>query len=416
MSDTTSVPQPTLGPVGYIAPTAPAILTGVQTDWTSAFGSGLNTSLETPQGQVMSSEAAIIADKDTQFLYLTSMMDPAYSRGRWQDALGRYYFIVREPAVATAPSCLCIGAAGVVIPQGTPVTAEDSNTYTATSTGTIPSGGTLTLSFGCTVTGPIACPAQTFQISQVIPGWDQCYSTASAVEGQNVESRQAFEYRRALSVEGNSVNTNAAVLGALLSIPGIESAYVVDNSATSTATIGGVTLNANSIFCCISGAAGTLTNGPFEGASGTLAIAGTIFTKKPPGCGYTGATSVTVQDPNPAYNGSGPSYSVSYTVASALPINMAVSIPNTTAVPNNAAGLITLAYLSAFAGTDGNSPVSQIGKEVFASRFYAGIAALGTWASNIAALNIGTSTATSLTVACTIAQIPVAGTVALTLV
>ena len=58
---TTNVPPCTLGPNGFQAPQQSAILAGTFADIDQAFGGGLNPSLTTPQGQLASSMAAIIA-------------------------------------------------------------------------------------------------------------------------------------------------------------------------------------------------------------------------------------------------------------------------------------------------------------------------------------------------------------------
>lgn len=413
LSETTNVPAPIFGPAGYVAPTGPAVLAGVQQDWLSAYApyGQLNLALDVGTGQVIQSEAAIIVDKDSQFVSLTAMFDPAFSSGIWQDAIGRYYFQTRQPATATTPTCVCIGEATTVIPAGAFVTAEDGNTYSTSTGGTIPSGGTLSLSFTCAVTGPIACPAQVFDIGQVTNGWDTCATLSDATPGQNVETSQAFEQRRGLSVEQNSVNTNDAILGALLAgngglpLPGLISAYVVDNSTNTTATIGGVTLSANSIFVCAYGGE-------------ILDIGLAILSKKPPGCSYSsGTTTITLPDSNPLYNGNGPTYSVTFTLAAPLTIYAGVSIKNSMSVPSNAQALVQAAYDAAFAGTDGLPAVSQIGATTYAARFVPGIAALGDWAQTISSITVGTTTTpTSLTVTSTIAQVPVSGTCTLTLV
>jgi hypothetical protein len=406
----TNVPQPTLGPAGYIAPTGPAVLAGVQQDYVAAFGSNVNLALETGLGQLASSEAAIITDKDSQFLWDQQQSDPAYAVGRNQDAIGRYYFQTRMPATPTVTTTACVGAVGVVIPAGTPILAEDGNTYAASNTGTIPAGGTLTLAFACTVTGPIACPAQTFDIAQTIGGWDTCISANPGALGRDVETQQAFEQRRGLSVEQNSVNTNDAVLGALLAgnggqpVEGVTTAYVVDNKSAGTVTIGGVAINPFSLFVSV------------NSGSDTLAVATTIFNKAPPGTPLQGTTAVTVQDPNPLYNGNGPSYSISFTVAAGLPINAALVLQDTSAVPNNAQALVTAAYESAFAGQDGYPTAASIGGTLFASRFYPALFALGPWCgpTNIESLYIGTGgSPSSLSETATIAQQFTAGTIGL---
>jgi hypothetical protein len=410
---TTNVPQPTFGPTGFIAPAAPAVLTGVQADWTAAYatvGQVVNTSLTTAQGQVMGSEAASIVDAQSQFVAITQQMDPAFASGRMQDALGRYYFLTRQAATSTMGPCLCVGAATVVIPAGTPITAEDSNTYTATSTGTIPAGGTLTLNFGCVITGPIACPAQVFDIAQTIPGWDTCTSTTSFIEGTNTETRAAFEARRSASVEANAVGVNDAILGAVANVPGVTSAYVVDNFTGTSTTIGGVTVAANSLY--ISAYGGSQS-----------AVAAAIFTKKPPGCGMSGNTTYTVQDTNPLYNGSGPSYSIVWETPAANPINVAVTIKNSPSVPSNAGALVTAAVNAAFAGAD-NLPggplpaVSTIGNTTYSGRFAPGIVNLGTWAQALESILVGTGggAPASNFVTSTIAQVPTAGTITLSLV
>ena len=86
----TNVPSITIGPTGVVVPPATSILSGVQSDINTAFGGNVNPALNTPQGQLASSEAAIIANADSQFAYLASQFDPAFASGRFQDGqIGR---------------------------------------------------------------------------------------------------------------------------------------------------------------------------------------------------------------------------------------------------------------------------------------------------------------------------------------
>src|ERR1019366_9461259 len=72
-------------------------------------------------------------------------------------------------------------------------------------------------------------------------------------------------------------------------------------------------------------------------------------------------------------------------IAAPLPIAFAVKIFASTGVPANAAALIQAALISAFNGGDGG-PRAKIGSTLFASRFYASIATLGSWAQIISLL------------------------------
>lgn len=376
MSDTTSVPSPSFTAAGFVAPLESAVLAGVQADMQGAFGGNLNfttstsgTTNGTPQGQLATTLTAIIGDANASFLELANGVDPAYADGRMQDAIGRIYFITRIPAQPTTLQVACVGLAQVVIPPGAIIEDQLDNLYTCADGGTIGSGGTVTLPFVCSTTGPTAIPpANSCTIYQAVPGWDTA-TVVSGVIGQAVEGRAAFETRRSASVALNAVGAVDAILGQVLSVPGVTDGYVVDNPQSTTQTIGGVALAANSLYVCV---AGSFSN---------QAVAQAIWTKKAPGCAYTGTTSVTVTDPNPLYI-TPPSYTVKFTIANNTQIFFAVSIKNSTAVPSTALVSIQTAIENAFSGTDGGA-IPRLGGEIFASRFYAGIAALGSWANII---------------------------------
>jgi hypothetical protein len=377
---TTNVPTPTIGPVGVVVPSEPAIFTGVQADYIGAFGSRINPALTTPQGQLETSTTAIISDADGQFAALANNFDPAYSQGRYQDALGRIYFLTRIAAQPTSLQVACGGLSGVVIPVGALIADPNANVYSCTSAGTIGAGGSVTLGFANQITGPIAVPSAV-AIYQSIPGWNTV-SVVSGAEGNLVESRAAFELRRQQSVAGNAQGVTDSVLGAVLAVSGVLSAYVVDNPLGTTSVVGGVTLNANSLYVAVYG-----------GSSAAVALA--IWQKKPPGCAYNGNTTVNVQDPNPAYNGAGPIYPVTFQTATPAPFAFIVTIKNSSSVPSNAATLVQNAVQAAFTGADGGMRAG-IGATVYASRYYAGVAALGTWAQ-IETITIGTEASPTAT-------------------
>ena len=62
----TAVPPITWTIEGVVLPTDAEILEGVQSDIDTAFGGGVNPGLSTPQGQLASSEAAVIAEKNSR--------------------------------------------------------------------------------------------------------------------------------------------------------------------------------------------------------------------------------------------------------------------------------------------------------------------------------------------------------------
>jgi hypothetical protein len=142
-----------------------------------------------------------------------------------------------------------------------------------------------------------------------------------------------------------------------------------------------VTLAPNSLYVAVSG-----------GIS-QLAVATAIWSKKAPGCAYNGNTTVVVQDTRSGYNPPYPSYNVTYEIPSSLQILFSVNIASNPQVPSNAVTLIQNAIISAFAGGDGG-PRARIGSTIYASRFYAPVAALGTWVQ-IVSIQIGSANSPS---------------------
>jgi len=442
----TNVPAISQSAVGWVAPAQSAVLTGVTADINSAFGGGLNFpsgaptagTVAPPQAQLATSEAAIVGNTNDLLLALFNGVDPAYASGRMQDAIGRIYFLTRIPAQPTVAQCTCVGLAGVIIPAGTLAQDTAGNTYSCQETGTIPAGGSIVLPFANNVQGPITCSAGTLTtIYQTIPGWDSITNASDGVIGSLVETRAQFENRRQQSVAINAIGYTQAIVGAILSLPGVIGAFAFDNAnnypyaigptAVVTGSISGTTLTVTAVasgtvavgqvVSCKgaptgititalgsgSGGTGTYTisssqtassetiqlggvqinpNSLYVAAAGGAAqsIANAIWAKKSPGCSYNGNTTVTVYDTSEPYPAPGIPYSVTFELPADEEIYFKVSILNSPAVPPNATTLIQNAILNAFIGADGGTR-AQMGSNILASRYYAGITTLGSWAA-----------------------------------
>lgn len=379
----TNVPQIQWTPTGFVLPLESAVLAGVQENINDAFGGVLNFKTAqgagvnaTPQNQLASSEAAEIGNVNDTFLMMQNQVDPAYNSGRWQDAIARIYDLERNPSQPTVLQVPCVGLQGVPIPVGASILDESNYQYVCTQAGTIPGGGSITLPFANLTPGPIAVPGE-FQVRiyQTIPGWD-AVSVSSGVLGNDTESAGAFRARRAASVALNSNGSLPSVRGAVLAVPNVIDAYVTENDENTSQTIGGYSLVANSIYVAVVG--GT-----------AAAVAQAIWSSKGPGCAYNGNTSVVVYDTSRGYQPPYPAYTVVFETPEPLTVLFAVNIANGPLVPANAAALIQAAILSAFAGGDGG-PRATIGSTIYASRFYAPVAALGAWVQ-IISIQVGSA-------------------------
>lgn len=334
MTAGTNVPGIQFTSVGFLAPSGPAVLAGVQLDIDAAFGRSLNYGLTTPQGQLASSWGATIVNANSIFVYFSQQIDPNYASGKWQDAIGAIYFLQRQPSEPTALQVVCAGFDGVVIPLGALVSdAVTGALYTCVQAGTI-AGGSITLAFAANVPGPAPVPTA-LKIAQAINQWDSA-TVASGIVGRSTEGRAAFEQRRRDSVAGNSFGPIGAIIGEVARVAGVLDYYGFNNNTAGPVTINGVTIAANAIYVAVAG-----------GAPADVATA--IFQKKSPGAPMTGTTSVVVFDSNPLYSSPIP-YTIKYTIPSALQFLFKVTIVNGPGVPTTATQQIQTALIAAFSG------------------------------------------------------------------
>ena len=377
----TNVPPLAWSASGWNAPLDDDILAGVQADLQTAFGGKLNFTTSTgsvtnptPQGQLAESLTAVISSANDIVLFITSMIDPAFSRGRWHSAIGRIYYQAKNASSASVVQVTCIGGGQAPIPAGAQIVDVNGNYWQSLTGATIDNSGSVVVQFSCMVDGPIACPAGALnsangaQIVSAVSGWDSIQNVSDATLGTNEETDQAFEQRRSLSTAVNGTCFTDAMRGAVLAVPNVFDAYVVENASAEAVTIMGYTLLPYSVLISVVG-----------GAQADIGTA--IWSKHNPGCIYNGNTSFVVYDTSQGYSAPYPSYQMTWETPAPLPILVQVSIKNYTTgatVPSNADALIQQAVVLAFSGQDpqgfdqsGNSVTGQkiSWPSLFAERF-----------------------------------------------
>jgi uncharacterized phage protein gp47/JayE len=399
-----NVPRPSFTDTGVLVPSESAIHAGFWADFQAALGGRLNQSEATPQGQLVASLTALMGASNDLFMQYVNWIDPARTEGRMQDAIARIYFLTRIAGTPTTVTCTLTGAAGMVIGQGALAQATDGTIYESLSAVTLDAGGIGTAQFSAIDAGPIPLPAGSLsRIYRVVPGWDTITNPADGVPGRYTETPAEFEARRSASVAANSEGMIPSIRGAILKVDGVSDAYVTENATGAPLVIGGVTLAPHSLYAAVQG-----------GSDDDVARA--IWSRKPPGCGYTGTTTVTVTDDAPGYAPPFPAYDVTFQRPTPLPISFFISIANNGHVPSDAQAQIRNAVMAAFTGADGGIP-ARIGSTIFALRFACTIQALGSWAQ-LLSIAIGSGGTPGAEVIANIDQYPTlaAGSISVTLV
>lgn len=395
----TAVPPVQFTPTGLAVSQPSAVLAGVQVDIDNALGGGVNPALETPQGQLATSEAAIIVDMQAKFALLVNQINPDTADGFMQDAIARIYFLTRNPGLPTTVQIVCLGGQGVPIPLGMRVQDTSGNQYVCVQAGSIGSDGTITLSFECTVLGPTPCPANTVTtiVGPAPSGLDTINNPSAGAVGANVESRSAFEFRRSQSVALNAHGSISSIGAAVFDVPDVIDVLALENftNATVTSAIGGqpnptaFPLVAHSSYIAVVG-----------GASQDIGNA--IFSKKNDGSNMNGNTSVTIADES--VGAPFPTYSYTYNIPSNLAFKVAVQIQSSASLPANIIALTQAAVVASFIGADGSARV-RTGGLVLAGKFYAPVSAIGP-SVNVVQILIGPSTPTLTSYQAGIDQFP----------
>lgn len=359
---TTAVPAVSFSTSGLDVPDEADILAGRLTDLANALGASMSKDLTTPQGQIAISDTAIIAEKNNQLLAIVNQINPDISSGRFQDAIGRIYFIDRISATGTTVTATCTGLVGKTIPAGSLAQDSSGYIYESVDSGQIGADGSVLILFKNRTTGPIPCPSGALnQIYQSVDGWSGISNTAPGVLGNDVESRSNFEVRRRQSVARNSRNQDASVLSAVLATSGVLDAYVWSNRTAATVNKG--TTNypvlSHSIFISVYG-----------GADADVAEA--IFSTYNPGANLNGTTHYTVYD-NVNYLPPYPSYDMQWLKASPTRVYFKVQIDSSLNPPSDITTQVTNMIISVFNGEYDGIGKARIGSTINAGKYYAPI-------------------------------------------
>ena len=357
----TSVPNVTITDTGIETPTAEEILSGVLQDFNQSFGNDLNiTNVASPQYVLASEITQAIMLQNAGMAFTLSQFDPATAIGRFQDAIGRIYFIERKQGTATVVSCTCTGIPTYTLPKGSKAQDDDGNIYSSIADATFNSLGQATVEFENDEVGAIACPAGSLtHIYETVYGWDAITNESAGVAGDDIESRAAFEARRYGIVAKNGRSSLSAVYGSIFSLDNVIDVYVTENS-TSTKIYVGTTnyeIAPYSIYVCVVG-----------GDNEEIGLE--IMKNKTVGAGTVGNTEVTVYDPNLGENS--PAYTYKFQRPTFVPIHFKVEISNDTRLPTDVESLVKDAVYEKFLD-DLNNQRYGIGGSVYASRFVGAI-------------------------------------------
>ncbi len=176
---------------------------------------------------------------------------------------------------------------------------------------------------------------------------------------RNSDEKDAnLRIRRQQATATASQSMSDTLLAALLALPGVLDACVRENATSEPGLIGGLTINPNTVRAVVEVQLGGAAD-PATTTTSTDPIANTIFALKSMGCGTQGGTG---KGPLDAL---GVSHDIYYDLATALDVQVAVTISTRTNWPSDGGAQIAALILGWANGTDPvtgkpNCPISGI--------------------------------------------------------
>lgn len=333
--------------------------------WKNAFNTSenapeLNTEPETPAGQLIDGETALVTAKDSELLRMANGFNPQTATGIFQDALAEIYFIERQVSQPTTVTCKCKGLQGTIIPYGAVVQDTSGHTFYNTAVAKIGSDGTCESIFRCSEYGAIEVGAGSVnKIITVVPSWDSVTNETAGVTGRDKETQSEFEQRRFNSVSKNAHGTAAAVEGTVANLDGVIAAKCAENRGDLEIEKMGATIPPHSIYLSVYG-------------GDPQKIGYAVYGKLGGGCGMAGNTTVVITDPATSAENT-----IYYEVPSAKPIGIAVTYTKTASTAETIEDDIKTAILNNFDGLTAAYSRAKMGSDIYATRFISDVIAAG---------------------------------------
>ncbi|MDI2595033.1 hypothetical protein POF45_26950 [Pseudomonas sp. 681] len=268
----------TITPTGITAPTYAQVLAYLQAQCRSIYGADVYLEADSQDGQYLAVQALAISDANAATIAAYFSYSPSTAQNAALSINVKINGITRAIPTNSQDDLTIIGQAGTVINNGI---AQDQagNNWMLPATVTIPPSGTITVTATCATIGAVTAGAG--QINKIVTatrGWQSVTNASDASAGAPVETDPALRARQKTSTALPSRTVLEGTVGAVAGVAGVTRYVAYDNDSKVTDSNG---IPGNHLAMVV------------EGGDAT-AIASAIASKKGPGGGTYGTTSITV--------------------------------------------------------------------------------------------------------------------------
>ncbi|MEL5614342.1 baseplate J/gp47 family protein [Serratia marcescens] len=265
---------------GISAPDYQTILNTLTGYFQQIYGDDVYLESDSKDGQMLAIYALGIHDANNMAIAVYNSFSPATAQGRGLASNVKINGIAVTPASRSTADVRIVGQVGTLITNGT---VRDSNgiTWSLPASVVIGIDGTVTVTATCQIDGAVVAPAGSItEIGTPTRGWQSVTNPTAATAGRKVETDAELRQRQSKSVAIPSLTVLDGIMGAVATLDGVERYRGYEND-TSVEDANG--LPPHSISLVVAG-------------GDAAAIAKTIATKKTPGGGTYGTTTISVTD------------------------------------------------------------------------------------------------------------------------
>lgn len=211
------------------------ILSDIEAQQKTDFGSTINTGGESVLGQLNATFAASVAEAWEVLNAVYRSLYPDSATGEALDNVAAITGVTRLPATHSTITIDCGGTNGTVLLTGRVVSVDvTGERFVSTEDATI-SGGTVAVAFESENFGPIALSnGQALTIETPVPGWDTADANEDAVLGEDLETDAELRLRRASLLQASATATIEAIRADVLAVDGVLQCYVFENVSNVT--------------------------------------------------------------------------------------------------------------------------------------------------------------------------------------
>ncbi|MEN4050284.1 baseplate J/gp47 family protein [Serratia marcescens] len=265
---------------GISAPDYQTIINRLTGFFKQIYGDDVYLESDSKDGQMLAIYARGIHDVNNMAIAVYNSFSPATAQGRGLASNVKINGISVTPASRSTADVRIVGQVGTPITNGT---VRDSNgiSWSLPASVVIGIDGTVTVTATCQIDGAIVAPAGSItEIGTPTRGWQSVTNPVAATAGRKVETDAELRQRQAKSVAIPSLTVLDGIMGAVATLDGVERYRGYENDTSVTDANG---LPPHSISLVVAG-------------GDVAAIAKTIATKKTPGGGTYGTTTIDVTD------------------------------------------------------------------------------------------------------------------------